>query len=193
MMWHAGRTEAGLSPSTRWLGPGRRAVGLLFGLSMWICIPAIGFATSVILVSTSDEVWQLQYQVEGKLHTETIPLYRQGKARYLSAGVGIEERSAIYPSFPLKLVFTAGGRPYVAGVTVTVEAVNSSLQIGIPPEEITGPWLFLDLPDGTYHISATMEKRTERLTHVKVEHGRQRTLYMRWPEDRGATRNDKDG
>ena len=66
MMWHAGRTEAGLTPSTRWLGPGRWGVGLLFGLSMWICIPVIGFATSVILVSTSDEVWQRQFRCIGK-------------------------------------------------------------------------------------------------------------------------------
>ena len=33
----------------------------------------------------------------------------------------MEERQAEYPPFSLKLVFTAGGKPYLAGVDVTIK------------------------------------------------------------------------
>jgi hypothetical protein len=142
-------------------------------------------------VSQSGEVLELDYQEGGRSYTDTIPLYRAGPARYFSAGVGIEERSASYPPFPLKLVFTAGGKPYVASVSVIVQHNNGSVIVTIPPEQIAGPWLFLELPDGSYHIAATMEGQTERLKDIKVEQGTQKTLYVRWAEDRGRSRDAK--
>jgi hypothetical protein len=125
---------------------------------------------------------ELEYEGTGRTYTDTIPLYRIDKIRYFSAGVGIEERSASYPPFPLKLVFTAGGKPYVAGVSVTVQQTDGSTLASIPREHVTGPWLFLDAPDGLYQISATMGDQIEHVKDVKIEQGTQKTLYVRWRE-----------
>ena len=166
-------------------GPG--GLGLLLGLGAWFFLITVAIAGPTARVSQSGDGLELDYQEGGRSYQDAIPLHRAGQARYFSAGVGIEERSASYPPFPLKLVFTAGGKPYVAGVSVTVQHGNGPIIVTIPPEQITGPWLFLDVPDGSYLIAATMEGQTEYLKDIKVERGTQKTLYVRWAEDRGRS------
>ena len=163
-------------------------VGLLVGIGIWFAFVISAVAGPTARVSQSGEALELGYQRDGRSYTDTIPLYRAGQLQYFSAGVGIEERSAEYPAFPLKLVFTAGGKPYVAGVSVTVRDGGGTLIVAIPPEQMTGPWLFLDIPEGSYHIEATMEGQSQRLDDVKVERGTQKTLYLRWPDDHGRSR-----
>lgn len=160
----------------------RLTLGCGMALCFYFAIPAD--AGPVARISESGQVLELDYEGAGRAYTDTIPLYRSGKLRYFSAGVGIEERSATYPSFPLKLVFTAGGKPYVAGVSVTIQQSNGTAIARIPQEHVTGPWLFLDAPDGSYHISATMEGQVEHLKDVTIERGTQKTLYVRWQEGR---------
>jgi hypothetical protein len=133
-------------------------------------------------ISESGEAVELELPRGGGSYIETIPLYRTGRIRYFSAGVGIEERSAGYPPFPLKLIFTAGGKEYVAGVSVIVQQALETLA-AIPPEHVTGPWLFVDAPEGSYRIEATMDGRTEYLDDVKIERAKQKTLYLRWPDE----------
>jgi hypothetical protein len=89
----------------------------------------------------------------------------------------------------LKLIFTAGGKPYVTGVDVAIRALNGDTSITIPKEEIEGPWLFVDLPTGTYDITATYGTQPQSLKRMKIVSGKQKTLYVRWPEDIGATVN----
>jgi hypothetical protein len=163
-------------------------VGLILGLGAWFCLMTFAIAGPTARVSQSGEAVELHYQEGSRSYMDAIPVYRAGQARYFSAGVGIEERSASYPPFPLKLVFTAGGKPYVAGVSVTVQRSKGTTIVGIPQDHVTGPWLFLDLPDGSYRITATLEGRTVHLTNVKIVHGKQKTLYIRWPDDRRTPR-----
>jgi len=89
----------------------------------------------------------------------------------------------------LKLVFTAGGKPYLTGVDVAIRALNGETAITIPKEEVEGPWLFVDLPTGTYDITATYGTQQQSLKGMKIVSGKQKTLYVRWPEDVGATVN----
>ncbi|WP_447601403.1 hypothetical protein [Nitrospira sp. Nam80] len=158
----------------------RVSLGLGIALLSSLAIPADAGPTARI--SESGQVLELEYEGAGRIYTDTIPLYRSDKLRYFSAGVGIEERSATYPSFPLKMVFTAGGKPYVAGVSVTVQQSNGATIASIPQEHVTGPWLFLDAPDGLYQISATMGNQIEYLNNVRIDRGTQKTLYVRWRE-----------
>ena len=58
------------------------------------------------------ELLEVEFQANGQRSKGSLPLYRAEGVRYFSAGVGIEERSAEYPPFSLKLVFTAGGKPF---------------------------------------------------------------------------------
>jgi hypothetical protein len=141
---------------------------------------------SVARIGESGEFLELEYQVNGQRSKDSLPLYRSDGVRYFSAGVGIEERTAEYPPFSVKLVFTAGGKPFLAGVSVTIQSAKGGPPITIPRDHVNGPWLFVDLPSGTYHLTAIHADRTQGLKGVKVEAGKTKTVYLRWPEDRGS-------
>ena len=111
---------------------------------------------------------------------ETIPIHRAGSIRYFSAGVGIEERSVQYPSFPLKLVFVAGPKAYLSLVSVTITDKEGKLHLQIPSKHVTGPWLFLDLPPGNYDISAEGPGKDSIKEHVTLSAKETKTIYLRW-------------
>ena len=157
-------------------------------LALWssLCV-GMGLADggSGSLIGESGEFLELEFQANGQRSKGSLPLYRAESVRYFSAGVGIEERSAEYPPFSLKLVFTAGGKPFLAGVAVTIQSAKGGPPINIPRDHVNGPWLFVDLPSGTYHLTAAHADRTEGLKGVKVEAGKTKTVHLRWPEDKG--------
>jgi len=136
-------------------------------------------------IEESGESLELEYRVDDQPSKGSIPLYRAEGVRYFSAGVGIEERSAEYPPFSLKLVFTAGGKPFLAGVTVTIQSAKGGPPINIPRDHVNGPWLFVDLPSGTYYLTAVYADRTQGLKGVTVEAGKTKTVHLRWSEERG--------
>jgi len=144
---------------------------------------AVGGSVSQIV--ESGEFLELEYQVNGQQYKGSLPLYQAEGVRYFSAGVGLEERSAEYPPFSLKLVFTAGGKPFLAGVAVTIQSAKGGPPINIPRDHVNGPWLFVDLPSGTYHITAIHADRTQGLKGVRLEAGKTKTVHLRWPEERG--------
>ena len=63
-------------------------------------------------IEESGEVLELEYRVDGQLSKGSLPLYRAEGVRYFSAGVGIEERSAEYPPFSLKLCVHCGRKAF---------------------------------------------------------------------------------
>ena len=138
---------------------------------------------SVARVAESGEMLELEYQVNGQVSKDSLPLYRADGVRYFSAGVGIEERTAKYPPFSLKLVFTARGKPFLSGVGVTIQSAKGGPSINIPPDHVNGPWLFVELPSGTYHLTAIHADRTQGFKGVTVEEGKMKTLHLRWPEE----------
>jgi hypothetical protein len=56
--------------------------------------------------------------------------------------------------------------------------------VTIPKEHNTGPWLFIDLPEGTYELAATLGGVTQRVKEIKVRRGHVLTQHVRWAEDR---------
>jgi|CXWL01.1.fsa_nt_gi hypothetical protein len=155
-----------------------------FVLLSSLCV-GVSFADDPVpRIGESGEFLELEFQVNGQRSKGSLPLYRAEAVRYFSAGVGIEERSAEYPPFSLKLVFTAGGKPFLAGVAVTIHPAKGGPPINIPQEHVNGPWLFVDLPSGTYHVTAIHAARTQGLKGVKLEAGKTKTLHLRWPEDK---------
>jgi hypothetical protein len=138
----------------------------------------------VARVGESGEFLELEYQANSQAAKESLPLYRANGVRYFSTGVGIEERTAEYPPFPLKLVFTAGGKPFLAGVSVTIQSAKGGPSINIPREHVNGPWLYVELPSGTYDLTAIYADRTQGLKGVRVEAGKMKPVYLRWPEDK---------
>lgn len=136
-------------------------------------------------VGASGEFVELSHQVDGRTTVDTLPLHRAGDVRYFSAGIGLEERSAQYPPFALKLVFTAGGKPFLSGVSVTILPVKGGAAVTIPQEQVEGPWLFVDLAPGAYDVTAVYLDSKQLLKGIKVEAGKLKTVYLRWKEDRG--------
>ncbi|MDO8356211.1 MAG: carboxypeptidase-like regulatory domain-containing protein [Nitrospirota bacterium] len=158
-----------------------------FVLLSSLCV-GVSFADDPVpRIGESGESLELEFQVNGQRSKGSLPLYRAEAVRYFSAGVGIEERSAEYPPFSLKLVFTAGGKPFLAGVAVTIQPAKGGPAINIPQEHVNGPWLFVDLPAGTYRVTAIHAARTQGLKGIKLEAGKTKTVHLRWSEDRVST------
>jgi hypothetical protein len=107
-----------------------------------------------------------------------------GNIHYFSAGIGQVEREATYPPFPLKLVFTAGGKPFVTGVEIVLRHSTGATVLRVPREQVTGPWLFIDVPDGAYDVAATLGDQTQQVKGMKVRRGHVTTQHVRWAEDR---------
>lgn len=158
-------------------------------LGLWISFcggMSLAEGGPVARIGESGEFLELEYQVNGQVFKDSLPLYRADGVRYFSAGIGIDERTAEYPPFSLKLVFTAGGKPFLAGVAVTIQSAKGGPSINIPRDHVNGPWLFVELPSGTYHLTAIHADRTQGLKGVTVETGKMKTVHLRFPEDRGS-------
>ena len=113
--------------------------------------------------------------------TLTFPLYEQESIQYFSAGLGKEERSLTYPPFPLKLIFVQGERAFLASVSVHIAKEDGTTLLKIPGKEVEGPWLFINIPTGTYIVSGvdsngtTVEKTISVLTDKPI------VVHFRWP------------
>lgn len=126
---------------------------------------------------------ELEYTAADGITAKTmLPIYHVGAVQYFSAGVGVEERAAQYPPYPLKLVFLAGPRAYLTQVAVTIKDTKGAMNLLVPGEQVTGPWLFVDLPAGTYEITAIRRDRSEIKQKVEVGAGGSKTVYFRWKE-----------
>lgn len=151
------------------------------------------FATDVVAsnvvarVLPNGEAIELEIPTDIGPQKESLPLYYSGKVRYFSAGIGLVEREATYPPFSLKLVFTAGGKAFVTGVDVTLRSAEGTTVLTVPREQVTGPWLFIDLSDGTYEVAATLGDVTQKVKGIKVRQGHVTTQHVRWAEDRSPS------
>lgn len=140
---------------------------------------------ATVNLAVTDHTLELTFPGEnGMTSKETIPIFQAGPAKYFSAGVGVEEREAHYPPFPLKLVFVAGSRAYLSQVAVAITNFAGHLQLQIPREQVTGPWLFVDLPPGTYEISAVGPGGALLKEHVVISANQVKTVYLKWKEEK---------
>ncbi len=84
-----------------------------------------------------------------------FPLYTGEGFQYFSAGIGLEERQANYPPYPLKFILVQGDRAYLSTVSLKIRQLDGSLTFQIPSKHVEGPWIFLKMPTGTYLVTAT--------------------------------------
>ncbi len=157
--------------------------GLPFAVSLALAGPFVapGAASTESKVTPAGDGIELEYAGEdGAKSVLTLPLHKAGAVRYFSAGVGAEERQVKYPPFPLKLIFVAGPKAYLSRVAVTIADKKGTVKLEVPAEQVTGPWLYVDLPSGTYTVTATREGQAQVKGEVAVEKGGVKTLYLRW-------------
>ena len=160
----------------------------LWIVALWVLTSggaSLAAGGSVARIGSSGEFLELSHQADGRTVVDLLPLHRAGGIRYFSAGVGLEERMAEYPPFSIKMVFTAGGKPFLSGVAVTIHPAKGGAAVTIPQEQVEGPWLFVDLAPGVYDVMATHRDSKQGLKGITVEAGKQKTIHLRWAEDRG--------
>lgn len=168
---------------------------LLWGIVLGLCVAGNGAAAegaAIARVGDSGDVIELSLQGEGGPVIETLPLYQRGAIRYFSAGVGLEERTVEYPRFPLKLVFTAGGRSYVAGVSVTIRSAEGKTVLIVPEEQVAGPWLFVDLPAGDYEVTGVHRAAEQRVKTGRLEARMQKIIHLHWAEGSPVSADPSD-
>jgi len=159
--------------------------GLIPILAFWCIVAADPFAQAapVAKSTTSGDGIELEYTASDGTAIKTVfPVHRAGGVEYFSAGTGVEERSAKYPPYPLKLIFIAGPKAYLAQVTVSIKDAKGAVDLSVPDEQVTGPWLFVKLPAGAYDITATRRDKSEIKQRVEVGAGGSKTVYFRWKE-----------
>ena len=147
----------------------------------WLCTVPHSYADTTATMLPSGDAIELSGEGAAASFKTTIPVYRSGEVRYFSAGVGLEERLAKYPAFPLKLIFVAGPKAYLSKVSVTITNDSGTVRVDIPGDHVNGPWLFVDLPAGTYNIEAVSRGDRIEQAGVRATQGKTRTVYLRWP------------
>lgn len=156
----------------------------LLGMVLWFGWAEGAIGEVVTRIVPAGDAIELDIHTDLGVEKDVIPLYHHGAIRYFSVGIGQVEREATYPPFSLKLIFTAGGKPFVTGVAVTVRNAKGDAVLTIPAEHITGPWLFMDLPEGTYDVTAMLGGQVQAVKGISVRPGKSMTQHLRWAEDR---------
>lgn len=114
--------------------------------------------------------------------------YGNEELRYVTGGVGQEERSAMRSQFPetdLKVVnLEEGSGAYMANATITIIDANGDNLLQTVSE---GPWFFVDLKPGTYRIKSVVGSSEQERT-IQVGSQRVREVRFRWVKVQSAER-----
>ena len=106
-----------------------------------------------------------------------VPVQQYESIRYYSAGVGIEERKELPQLYPLKVVFRTDRGHLLCDADVTIASGGKTVFRGRAEH---GPWLIVDLPPGSYDVTAVQDGATRTAKGVKLAKGRQRTVVLTW-------------
>lgn len=134
----------------------------------WILIPMVVFLTILFALS---------------IHSAEEDFFKKGRKRgipFVSGGVGQRERDILKEmgtEYSLKLIFSNKKGEYLSDVIVKIlDQKDETILITVS----NGPWLFVDLPTGIYHLEASSKADQKRISHVKIEKGRQRVISIQW-------------
>ncbi|GJL67345.1 MAG: hypothetical protein NPIRA05_23160 [Nitrospirales bacterium] len=109
-----------------------------------------------------------------------FPLYKGEGFEYFTAGVGLEERQLTYPSYPVKLILVQGSGAFLSNVAITVHQLDGPVTFDIPATQVEGPWVFLNIPTGTYVLKATNSQQQLIEKQIDVVQNQQKILHLRW-------------
>lgn len=118
------------------------------------------------------------------LPAELMPVAQQaGTIRYISGGIGIDsadEMRAHRNDYPVAMTFLfsdCGVKQFTAGVQVLIETAGGEPLL----ETVTvGPYLFLDLPAGSYRLDARSDLGAPQRRAFSVVAGKHLDLTVTW-------------
>lgn len=104
---------------------------------------------------------------------------------YLTGGVGSDERAALEErgkTFNLKLAFAERRGPFLADVNVVITDRKGAEILSLAS---AGPWFYMQLPPGSYNVTATYKKQTNELRNLQLPKGLaiKRTLVWNLAEE----------
>ncbi|WP_454062838.1 hypothetical protein [Candidatus Nitrospira salsa] len=109
-----------------------------------------------------------------------FPLYKGKGFEYFTAGVGLEERQVTYPSYPVKLILVQDGGAFLSNVAITVHQLDGPVTFDIPATHVEGPWVFLNIPTGTYVLKAMNSQQQLIEKQIDVVNNQQKIIHLRW-------------
>jgi hypothetical protein len=105
------------------------------------------------------------------------PQTSAGGVRWISGGVGAEEREeleAASPEYSLKAVFAVEEHTaFLADVAFTIRRSGGETVV---EGKTSGPWLYVALPAGTYEVEATAKSGETQRSSVTVGDGGQKQI-----------------
>jgi len=104
---------------------------------------------------------------------QSVEVKNYGGVSYISGGIGMGEREeleAMGQNYDLKLVFAIQQGNYLSDVKVVIKGSSGNVALEAVSD---GPWLYAQLPAGTYNVSATTMGKT--ITKVARVNARSRT------------------
>jgi len=134
----------------------------------WIFIPMVIFLTIVFAFS---------------IYSAEEDFFKKGSERgiaFLSGGVGQTEREILKEmgkEYSLKLMFSNKQGEYLSDVIVKIFDQKGKT---ILTTVSNGPWLFIDLPSGIYHLEASSKADRKRLSQVKIDKDKQKVISIQW-------------
>ena len=102
----------------------------------------------------------------------------ENNIKYITGGVGMDERTAMEgmsDHYNLKLIFASNKGAFLSNVKVMIQDANHRRIID---KESNGPWFFVDLPKGQYHVTVSHDgkKETQKLALEKASD----TVVFNW-------------
>lgn len=126
-------------------------------------------------------VWSVLFILSIGLGEEEF--LKRGKSEgipFLSGGVGVREREVLNEmgkSYSLKMVFSNKKGEYLSDIVVRV---FDSQEKVILTTVSNGPWLFIDLPNGIYHLEASFMAERKKISQVEIKKGVQKVISFQW-------------
>ncbi len=124
----------------------------------------------IILLTNSVGLGEEEFLKRGR--SEGIP--------FLSGGVGLRERELLNEmgkGYSLKMVFSNKKGEYLSDIVVKVLDPQEKV---ILTTVSNGPWLFIDLPEGIYHLEASFMADRKKVSQVEIKKGIQQVISFQW-------------
>jgi hypothetical protein len=99
--------------------------------------------------------------------------------QYACTGVGESKEDPKWKTYPLKLMFTAGTKAYVADVSVTVQDGSGNVVLKATCDS---PWFLARLKSGNYSVMAQALGAGSKTVQVSVPAVGQKEMVIRFPE-----------
>jgi hypothetical protein len=106
------------------------------------------------------------------------PVKKKGDITYMCTGVGESKDDPRTASFPMKIVFATDSSVLYSDVDVRITRESGEKVFELFCD---GAWLLVQLPPGTYTVTATDKRKITRSCSMKIGSG-QSMSTLRWPD-----------